>query len=361
MRPKWQEARREPRSPCAPVRVVEMPQPQGGTSPRGLAPVEERVVQTAMPLVMEPLCAAALHDGSYGDRPKREAQQASIALREDLDHRAWGVVAIDGQSSCQSLPHRQLRQRITRRIADGSLLQRIKQTLRVGVQEQGQVVPTQVGVPPGSPLSPLYRHSSLHRRAPLWQSRGYPAKRGATLHRSADDAVLVCRRSPPPALAACEASATRREGTLNRDQPHVTRVTDGCAFLGCNCVTRTSPSRGQHPIAMFPAQSAQPKMRNRLQSITSRRAPLRPKACVELVHPMGTGWVHSFRHTNASQAFRGLQRFVTIGFRRSLTQRRKGRGVGWQRFPDSTLEALGLVSIGSGLLESTANPAHGVR
>src|SRR5262252_7465976 len=45
-----------------------------------------------------------------------------------------------------------------------------------------------------------------------------------------------------------------------------------------------------------------------------------------------------FRHTNASQAFRGLQRFVHIRFRRYLTQRSKGRGFGWKRFPNSKLK-----------------------
>jgi RNA-directed DNA polymerase len=40
---------------------------------------------------------------------------------------------------------------------------------------------------------------------------------------------------------------------------------------------------------------------------------------VDMVNPMVMGWVNYFRHTNASQAFRGLQRFVNIRFRRYLT------------------------------------------
>jgi RNA-directed DNA polymerase len=78
-----QKALREPRPQCAPVRVVEIPKPKGGTRPLGIATVEDRVVQTALRLVVEPIFAADLHDGSYGDRPKRAAQQASIAMRED--------------------------------------------------------------------------------------------------------------------------------------------------------------------------------------------------------------------------------------------------------------------------------------
>jgi len=358
---KLQEALREKRHQFAPVRLVEIPKPKGGTRPLGIATVEDRVVQTAMKLVMEPIFEADFHDCSYGYRPKRDAKQASMAIREDLYNRVWGAVEIDFKAYFTSIPHRKLMKLITRRIADGSLLKLIKQTLKVGVKDKGQVVPTQVGVPQGSPISPLYSNIYLNLIDQLWHSRGYPEKLGATLHRYADDAILVCRKSPQPALAALEAIATRMELTLNRDKTCVTRVTDGFDFIGFNFVKRKSPSSGKNTIYIFPAKSAQQKIRNRLKYITSRRAPINPKEFVEMVNPIVTGWANYFRHTNASQAFRGLQRFVNIRFRRYLTQRSKGRGFGWKRFPNSKLYAMGLAYIGSGLLEYRAKPAHGVR
>jgi group II intron reverse transcriptase/maturase len=334
---KRHKALREQRYQFAPVRVVEIPKPKGGTSPLGIATGQDRVVQTAMRLIVEPIFEADLHDCSDGYRPKRDAKPASLAMREDLDNRAWSVVEIDFKSYCTSIPHRKLMTLITKRIADGSLLRRIKQTLQVGVYEHGQVVPTKVGVPQGSPISPLYSNISLNLLDQLWHSRGYPAKRGATLHRYADDAILVCRRSPQPARAAFAAIAKRMDLTLNRDKTRVTRVIDGFDCIGFHCVKRQSPSSGKNPIYTFPAKSAQQKMRNRLKSLTSRRAPITPKACVEMVHPIVTGWANYCRHTNASQAFRGLQRFVNIRFRRYLTQRSTGRGFGWKRFPNSKL------------------------
>jgi group II intron reverse transcriptase/maturase len=356
-----QEALREHRYQFAPVRVVEMPKPKGGTRPLGIATGEDRIVQTAMQLVLEPIFAADFHDGSYGYRPKRDAKQASLAMREDLYHRAWGVVEIDFQAYCTSIPHGQLLTLITRRIADGSMLKRIKQTLRVGMKDQGQVKPTTVGVPQGSPISPRYSNIYLNLLDQLWHSRGYPAKLGATLHRYADDAVVVCRRSPQPVLAAFEAIATRMGVTLNRDKTRGTRWTDGCDFLGVQFVKRKSPRSGKHTISVFPAQSAQQKMRNRLKYLTSRRAPSSPKEFLEMVHPIVTGGVNYFRHTNASQAFRGRQRFVNIRCRRYLTQRSKGRGFGGKRYPNSTLYAMGLVYIGSGMLAYVPKPAHGSR
>ena len=358
---KLQEALRTKSYRFAPVRVVEIPKSNGGTRPRGIATVEDRVVQTAMKLVLEPIFEADFHDCSYGYRPKRDAKQASLAIREDLYKRAWGVVEIDFKAYFTSIPHGKLLKLITKRIADGSMLQLIKQTLKVGIKGQGQVVPTMVGVPQGSPISPLYSNIYLNLLDHLWHRRGYPEKLGATLHRYADDAILVCRRSPQPALAAFEAIATRMELTLNRDKTRVTRLTDGFDFIGFNFVKRKSPSSGKNTIYLFPAKSAQQKIRNRLKYLTSRRAPIRPQEFVGLVNPIVTGWVNYFRHTNASQAFRGLQRFVNIRFRRYLTQRSKGRGFGWKRFPNSKLYAMGLVYIGSGMLEYVPKPAHGSR
>jgi len=151
------------------------------------------------------------------------------------------------------------------------------------------------------------------------------------------------------------------ELTLNRDKTRVTRLTEGFDFLGIQFVKRKSPTSGKNTIYLFPAKSAQQKVRNKLKYLTSRRAPISPQEFVETVKPVMRGWVNYFRHTNASQAFRGLQRFVTIRFRRYLTQRSKGRGFGWQRYPNRKLYTMGLPYIGSGMLEYEVNPVHGGR
>ncbi len=196
--------------------MVEIPKPKGGTRSLGIATVEDRVVQTALKLVLEPLFEADFHDCSYGYRPKRDAKPASLAIREDLYNPAGGVVEMDFQSYCTSIPHGKLMKLITKRIADGSMLKLSKQTLTVGIWEQGQVGPTKIGVPPGSSISPLYRNIYLNLLEQLWHRREYPAKLGAPLHRYADAALLVCRKRAPPALAAFAASATRMDLTLNR-------------------------------------------------------------------------------------------------------------------------------------------------
>jgi RNA-directed DNA polymerase len=170
-----------------PVRRVDIPKPKGGTRPLGIATVEDRVVQTAMKLVLEPIFEADFHPCSYGYRPRRDAKMASTAIRNDLYRGAWGVVEIDFRSYFTTIPHDKLLLLMKQRVVDGSMLRLIKQSLTVGIAYEGKVEPTTVGVPQGSPISPLYSNIYLNLLDQVWHERGYPGKLGATLHRYADD------------------------------------------------------------------------------------------------------------------------------------------------------------------------------
>ena len=142
-----------------PVRRVDIPKPKGGTRPLGIATVQDRVVQTAMKLVLEPIFEADFHPCSYGYRPQRDAKMASTAIRNDLYRGAWGVVEIDFRSYFTTIPHDKLIILIKQRVVDGSMLRLIKQSLTVGIAHEGKVEPTTVGVPQGSPdLAALQQH-----------------------------------------------------------------------------------------------------------------------------------------------------------------------------------------------------------
>jgi RNA-directed DNA polymerase len=334
-----------------PVRRVDIPKPKGGTRPLGIATVEDRVVQTAMKLVLEPIFEADFHDCSYGYRPRRDAKEASRAIRNDLyQGSAWSVVEIDFRSYFTTIPHDKLMILIKQRVVDGSMLRLIKQSLKVGIAYQGKIEPTTVGVPQGSPISPLYSNIYLNLLDQVWHRRGYPEKLGTTLHRYADDAILVCRKSATQALEAFEAIAQRMGLTINREKTRITKLTAGFDFIGFHFVKRRSPKSGKQHIYIFPSKQSQRNIRRQIKSFTKRRAPIMPAEYVKQVNQTVRGWVNYYRHTNASDAFRALQRFINIRFRRYLNYRSKGRGFGWKKYPNATLYAQGIIYIGSGVI-----------
>jgi RNA-directed DNA polymerase len=334
-----------------PVRRVDIPKPKGGTRPLGIATVEDRVVQTAMKLVLEPIFEADFHDCSYGYRPRRDAKEASRAIRNDLyQGSAWSVVEIDFRSYFTTIPHDKLMILIKQRVVDGSMLRLIKQSLKVGIAYQGKIEPTTVGVPQGSPISPLYSNIYLNLLDQVWHRRGYPEKLGTTLHRYADDAILVCRKSATQALEAFEAIAQRMGLTINREKTRITKLTAGFDFIGFHFVKRRSPRSGKRHIYIFPSKQSQRNIRRQIKSFTKRRAPIMPAEYVKQVNQTVRGWVNYYRHTNASDAFRALQRFINIRFRRYLNYRSKGRGFGWKKYPNATLYAQGIIYIGSGVI-----------
>ena len=286
-----------------PVRRVDIPKPKGGTRPLGIATVEDRVVQTAMKLILEPICEADFHDCSYGYRPKRDAKQASIAIREDLYQRAWGVVEIDVQSYCTTIPHDKLLVLIRQRVVDGSMLWIIKQSLTVGVAFHGRIEPTTIGVPQGSPISPLYSTIYLNLLDQVWHKRRYPEQLGATLHRFADDAILVCRKDGRQALEAFEAIASRMGLIVNREKTRSTKLTDGFEFLGFQFVKRRSPTSGKSTIYLFPSTTAQRRVRQQIKAFTKRRAPVSPDAFVQRLNHTVRGWANYYRHTTPVRRF----------------------------------------------------------
>ncbi len=345
----------------SPVRCVEIPKSKGETRILGIATIEDRIVQTALKIVIEPIFEADFHNCSYGYRPKRNAKQASEAVLNDLYKRAWGVVEIDFKSYFNTIPHGNLIKVIQKRISDGSVLKLIKQTLKVGMDKRGNIIPTKLGVPQGSPISPLYSNIYLNIIDQLWHKREYPQKLHATVHRYCDDIILVCRKSATSALGALVAISKRMGLIINHEKTHITKLIDGFDFIGYNFVKRKSPTSGKNKIYISPTKSSQKRICNRLKYLTSRRAPIKPKEFIGLIKPVILGWVNYYTHTNASQAFRKVQRFINVRFRRYLNHRSKGRGFGWKRFPNRKLYAMGMIYIGSGIIKYSKKPVHGLR
>jgi group II intron reverse transcriptase/maturase len=257
-----------------------------------MATLEDRIVQTAMKLIIEPIFEADFQECSYEYRPKRNAQQGREAIRTELYQQAGGVVEIDFQDYFTHIPHNRLLMLISDRISDGSMLKLIKQTLKIGMSYQGQVKPTTIGVPQGSPISPLYSNIYLNVIDKQWQGSGYPEKWGAPLHRYADEVIRVCRKSAYPVLKAFSDLAKQMELTLNGKKTRFTQLTQGFDFLGIQFVKRRSQTSGKNTIYRFASKPSQQKIRSRLKGLTRRKAPIKPEEFTALIKPVVLGGVN---------------------------------------------------------------------
>lgn len=178
-----------------PVKRVYIPKP--GTPPQtrpiGIPTLEDKILQRAVAMLLEPIYEQDFCDSSYGFRPDRSAHQALQTFwQQAMDQQGGYIVEVDIQHFFDTLDWTHLRTFLQQRIRDGVVLRLIGKWLHAGVLEEGQLHFPEAGSPQGGVISPLLSNVYLHYVLDEWfEQQIKPRLKGAAyLIRYADDAVL---------------------------------------------------------------------------------------------------------------------------------------------------------------------------
>lgn len=321
-----------------PIRRTFIPKPGSKDKrPLGIPAVRDKVVQTALKMVIEPIFEREFIDTSHGFRPGRGCKDALRKVERLLKAGYTWVVDADLKSYFETIRHGRLMMELQQRIADSRVLELIESFLKQQILEDLKQWTPETGSPQGAVISPLLSNIYLHEVDKAMKAAGYE------MVRYADDFVILCKsqQEADAALARVTEQVQQKGLTLHADKTSLVNTQQpgqSFEFLGYHFEKGTR----------WPRKKSLNKFKDTIRRKTKRSNGRSMAEIIDDVNKTSEGWFEYFKHSHW-KTFKPLDGWIRRRFRTILRGYTKGKGISRGkdniRWPNQYFRDLGYFSL----------------